>query len=345
MNDKQKTLVILTPGFPASESDCTCLPLQQELVRAINKTHPCWKVVVLSFQYPYRKGWYEWYGNAVMSFDGRNRGGLRRLWLRKQVASVLRQLNGARPLGGLLSFWYGECAIAAKSFGDRHGIRHYCWLLGQDARKDNPYPARLRFHPSELVALSDFLQAELERNHGLRPFAVIAPGVDTGRLHAAARQRDIDLLAVGSLIPLKQFAAFLEVVAEIKKTIPGIKAVLAGEGLQKENLLALARQLNLQEQVILTGALPFQSVLNLMQRAKILLHPSAYEGFSGVCLEAVKAGAHVISFCRPMSGRSNIGPSPARCRKWRAWQERGCWILPSTTAPRRVMLLNKRPGK
>jgi SAM-dependent methyltransferase len=37
-----------------------------------------------------------------------------------------------------------------------------------------------------------------------------------------------------------------------------------------------------------------------MQRTKILLHTSGYEGFGVVCLEALYAGAHVISFCRPM---------------------------------------------
>ena len=37
-----------------------------------------------------------------------------------------------------------------------------------------------------------------------------------------------------------------------------------------------------------------------MQRTKIFLHTSSYEGFSGACLEALYAGAHVISFCEPM---------------------------------------------
>jgi hypothetical protein len=37
-----------------------------------------------------------------------------------------------------------------------------------------------------------------------------------------------------------------------------------------------------------------------MQRTKVFLHPSSYEGFSGVCLEALSAGAHVISFCKAM---------------------------------------------
>ncbi len=38
-----------------------------------------------------------------------------------------------------------------------------------------------------------------------------------------------------------------------------------------------------------------------MQQAKIFLHPSSYEGFSMVCLEALYAGCHVISFCKPMA--------------------------------------------
>ena len=37
-----------------------------------------------------------------------------------------------------------------------------------------------------------------------------------------------------------------------------------------------------------------------MQRSRVFLHPSSYEGFSGVCLEAIYAGARVISFTRPM---------------------------------------------
>ena len=38
-----------------------------------------------------------------------------------------------------------------------------------------------------------------------------------------------------------------------------------------------------------------------MQQAKILLHPSSYEGFGLVHLEALYAGAHVISFTKAMN--------------------------------------------
>jgi glycosyltransferase involved in cell wall biosynthesis len=37
-----------------------------------------------------------------------------------------------------------------------------------------------------------------------------------------------------------------------------------------------------------------------MQQTKVFLHPSAYEGFSTVCLEALYAGVQVISFIQPM---------------------------------------------
>jgi len=37
-----------------------------------------------------------------------------------------------------------------------------------------------------------------------------------------------------------------------------------------------------------------------MQRSKVFLHPSAYEGFGAVCLEALYAGAQVLSFVQPM---------------------------------------------
>jgi glycosyltransferase involved in cell wall biosynthesis len=52
---------------------------------------------------------------------------------------------------------------------------------------------------------------------------------------------------------------------------------------------------------LLTGELPHKEVLQLMQRAKVFLHTSSYEGFGMVCIEALYAGATVISFTKPMT--------------------------------------------
>ncbi len=57
---------------------------------------------------------------------------------------------------------------------------------------------------------------------------------------------------------------------------------------------------NLEENITMRGEVSHADVLELMQQTKIFLHPSSYEGFSMVCLEALYAGCHVISFCKPM---------------------------------------------
>ena len=90
---------------------------------------------------------------------------------------------------------------------------------------------------------------------------------------------------------------------ELKKQMPRIKVLLAGKGPEREKLQSLISKFNLESSVTMTGELPYSEVLKLMQRAKVFLHPSSYEGFGCVCLEALHAGARVISFCKPMNAQ------------------------------------------
>ena len=113
-------------------------------------------------------------------------------------------------------------------------------------------------------------------------------------------KRDITILGVGSLIPLKQYDVFIDVVKEIIKEIPLTNAILCGKGPEEIQLQKLIEQYQLQDNIILTGEKPHTETLRLMQRTKIFLHTSNYEGFSTVCLEALYAGCHVISFIKPM---------------------------------------------
>jgi len=300
MKPEQKTLVILTPGFPASEADSTCLPMQQNFVKAIKENHPGLNIIILSFQYPYFVKSYSWFGIQVMSFNGQNKPGLARQLLRMKLNSTLKKIHQAHSIAGIISFWYGECAWVGKRFADKNKLKHVCWILGQDARKNNKYVKQAGLKATELVALSDFIQDEFERNYLVRPAFVIPPGIQIDKSQTATKQKDIELLAAGSLIPLKQFEIFVETVAEIKKTLPDVKAVLIGDGPEKNKLQALIAKHDLQSNISLTGELAHSDVLQWMQSAKVFLHPSAYEGFGVVCIEALYVGCRVISFCKPM---------------------------------------------
>ena len=300
MNTDDKTLVILTPGFPSSEDDTTCLPMQQSLAKALKNNYHGLNIIILSFQYPYYKKTYSWFGLTVISFDGRNKGGLARLLLREKIYATLKKINSNNKILGLLSFWYGECAFIGKRFATKYHLKHYCWILGQDAKKENTYPRKIEPLANELIALSNFIQDEFEKNHSIRPQNIIPAGIDTQQFNNALQKKDIDIIAAGSLIPLKQYDIFITVIAAIKKQIPGIKAMLIGDGPEKIKMQKLIETYGLQPNITFAGELPHPEVLQWMQRGKIFLHPSSYEGFGVVCAEALYAGCHVISFCQPM---------------------------------------------
>ena len=300
MKNELPTLIICTPGFAKDEADTTCLPMQQNLIRSIKHQHPRLNIIVLAFQYPYEKKIYQWFDITVMSFNGRNKGGIKKLLLRKELGVVLKKIGGNNKIVGILSFWYGECAWVAKKFADQHQLRHFCWLLGQDAKKENNYPKKLQANPDELIALSDFIQEEFEKNHAVRPQHIIPPGVDTKEFNDPVPGKDIDIIAAGSLIPIKQYDLFIKAIAVIKKQLPNIKAVLVGEGTERSKLHSLIDAEGLQSNIQLIGELEHTTTLHWMQRAKIFLHTSSYEGFGVVMIEALYAGCEVISFCKPM---------------------------------------------
>jgi glycosyltransferase involved in cell wall biosynthesis len=294
------TLIILTPGFPANEADTACLPPQQVFVRYLKKTYPGLNIIILSFQYPFTKTIYLWEGIRVIPFAGKEKTRLHRVLLWIKVYKTLKQLHRENKLAGILSFWFTECALVGKRFARKYGLRHFTWLLGQDARKDNRYVQRAHPTGDELVALSDFIQDEFEKNYATRPAHVIPPGIDTALFEQEHPLKDIDILCAGSLIPLKQYKIAIEVIAALKEYYPAIKAVIAGKGPEKDMLQSMISKLGLTNNISLTGELPHRDVLRLMQRTKVFLHPSSYEGFGVVCTEALYAGASVISFVKPM---------------------------------------------
>jgi glycosyltransferase involved in cell wall biosynthesis len=173
-------------------------------------------------------------------------------------------------------------------------------VLGQDARRQNKYPRRLKPDDSELIALSDFVRDEFLKNHGITPSYTVPAAIDASEFKKYEVTKDVDILAAGSLISLKQYDVFVEIVSAIQKTLPGVKAVLIGDGPERTRLEGMVKELGLKGNLVMTGELPHKQVLDHMQRAKVFLHPSSYEGFGVVCLESLYAGAQVISFCKPM---------------------------------------------
>jgi glycosyltransferase involved in cell wall biosynthesis len=299
--NRLKTLLIITPGFPKNEADTTCIPPQQVFVKALKQVNPQLNIIVLSLTYPFFTATYQWHGIKVMAFGTKNKGRVFRVVSAIKMWRALTRLIKHTEIIGLLSFWLGKCAWIADKFAKRNHLKHHSWLLGQDAKAGNKYVNKIKPHPASLIAISDFVARGLQANYGILPSHVIPVGVDVAMFPQNNNSKEIDVLGVGSLIPLKQFSVFLEIVKCLKYYLPNVKATICGDGPEMELMRSLIDVMELQNNVTLTGELPHAGVLALMQRSKVLLHPSNYEGFSTVCLEALYAGAHVISFVRPMN--------------------------------------------
>jgi glycosyltransferase involved in cell wall biosynthesis len=300
MKTNQDTLVIITPGFPKDEYDSTCLPAQQNLVKAINRSFPSIKIIIISFQYPFLRSEYPWNGNTVVAIGGANKNKLRRRLTWFRAWKQLKKIRNDQHILGILSFWCGECAFIGNRFAQKFHLTHFCWLLGQDAKKENVYVKKINRSGGMYIALSDFIAGEFFKQHHIKPEHTIPIGIDPAEYDSSIKHRDIDILAAGSLIPLKQYQVFINTIAVLQKEFPGIKAVLCGDGPDKIPLQNLINHLSLQKNISLTGEKPHDEILLTMQRSKIFLHPSCYEGLGMVCLEALYAGCNVVSFVQPM---------------------------------------------
>ena len=302
MESRRKTLIILSPGFPENEADTACLPAQQELVKSINALYGKLNLIILSFQYPFVTNPYSWNGNRIIPFNGRSKGKIYRLRIWIRVWQMLKKLNRECEVTGILSFWCTECAFLGKYFGKKYAIKHFIWILGQDARKKNNFVSWIKPAPENLLAMSPFLAGEFYENHYIKPAHIIPNGVSVSSFPPPDSNKDVDLLGVGSLIPLKQYDGFIRIVKKLNASLPNISAVICGKGPEENYLKRMILDSDLQKNISLPGERPHDEVLRWMSRSRVLLHLSYYEGFSTVCLEALYAGAHVISFCDPKAG-------------------------------------------
>jgi len=298
--NKVKTIVIITPGFPVNEADSTCIPPQQIFVKALKQERPELNLIILTLQYPFFSGEYGWHGIKVISFGGENKGRIFSLFTNIRVWEKLKRLKKENPSLQLLSFWFGKCAFLADHFARRHQLTHYSWILGQDAKPGNKYFKKINPGAESLIALSDFIAEEFNRNYKVKPKHLIPVGIDTSLFNTSTPERHIDIIGAGNLVPLKQYPVFLEIVHALKSAKPDIKAVICGDGPEMKGLSEMVKNLELQDHVTLRGRMAHADVLLLMQQSRIFIHTSNYEGFGAVCLEALYAGTRVVSFVQPM---------------------------------------------
>lgn len=302
-------ILVLAPGFPADRGDDTCIPALQVLVRALARQSDI-IVSVVAFQYPFRRGTYTWSGATVHACGGGNRGGLARRFLWRQARRAAQAVHAERPVDLIHSFWLEECSAVGQVLARRWNVPQVAAIMGQDGRCDSGPPARIALDSLTLTAPSRRAGDAFAAATGRRIDAEMPIGIDPADLPSRPPEatRDLDLVSLGALTPLKRTGWFLEVVAAVTRERPETRAVVIGDGPERVALEARAVELGIAERVEFTGELSRTAVMARLMRTRVVVHGSRYEAQGYVLWEALASGARVVS--TPV-GVAEAGPAMA----------------------------------
>jgi glycogen(starch) synthase len=127
--------------------------------------------------------------------------------------------------------------------------------------------------------------------HKLRP---IANPIDFDTPRATPVTALRRWLFVGALVERKGVRWLLEAFAICRRDDPALTLTLVGDGELRSALEKRAAELGVAEAVTFAGAVSPARALRMMHRYDVLVHPSRYETFGVVVVEAVAAGLPVI---------------------------------------------------
>ncbi|MGH7678903.1 MAG: glycosyltransferase family 4 protein [Gemmatimonadaceae bacterium] len=197
---------------------------------------------------------------------------------------------------------YGTAAT--KLAGVPHVITlHADQMMTSKLRKRIALRWAFRFS-SSAVAVSQDTKRHLDATLGLRPgvVTVVPNGIPVRHGDAERARRSLQLspndrliLGVGSLIVRKGFDVAIRALGMIRAAgrLGDWRLAIAGQGVERDNLIALAKECGVEDRVMMLG--PRTDIPDLQAAADIFVMPSRWEGLPIALLEAMFAGNAIVA--------------------------------------------------
>lgn len=281
-------ILFITPGFAQNEADTTSVPYLQVYFKAL--LNQGFKISIITLHYPSTNSVYKWNNCNVYSFAKYTKWQKPLLWIK--AIKTISKINKTEPIDTIHSFWLGECALVGHWAAKKTKVKHLNTLMGQDVLMGNKFCKILPIKKMNLVTLSHFHQQVFFKNYQVET-PIVFFGVNKNEVKKQVPQ-NIDFIGVGSLMPIKNYRLFIEVIHEINKTTP-VSAVIIGEGEEFDTLARKIKDLGLENVIKLLGLLDNEQVLRYLAQSKILLHTSDHEGFGMIFAEALQQETMVVS--------------------------------------------------
>jgi 1,4-alpha-glucan branching enzyme len=160
---------------------------------------------------------------------------------------------------------------------------------------------RLAINAGLIICCSDYMKQEVSRLFGVTPamIKVIPNGVNPEVLGVKEWRGFMTpptptVLYLGRLVPEKGVQDLIRALPLIEQRVPGVQAVICGQGPYEPELRQLSADLNLIDRVHFTGFVDGQKRNKFFREAAAAVFPSHYEPFGIVALEAMAAQVPVI---------------------------------------------------
>jgi glycosyltransferase involved in cell wall biosynthesis len=157
------------------------------------------------------------------------------------------------------------------------------------------------YRGSRIVTLSDSSKREISRRLHLRPskITVVPPGIDPffAPPGNTVDPRDPDplVVAVGRLVPVKRFDVLIDALADVKTRCPALRAVIVGDGYERDALERRIAELGAQDWISLPGRVDASALLDLYRRAWLVASASRHEGWGMTITEAAACGTPAVA--------------------------------------------------
>jgi len=112
------------------------------------------------------------------------------------------------------------------------------------------------------------------------------PGLSTAVPH---------LVVARNLEPIYDVGTALRAFRIVRQTVPGARLSIAGSGMARPSLEALARELEIEDAVVFTGRVENEQMAALYRQADLVLNPSLVDNMPISILEALASGVPVVS--------------------------------------------------
>ena len=161
-----------------------------------------------------------------------------------------------------------------------------------ESRLAPPFYAR-----SRIVTLSESSRREIVTLPGVRPsrVSVVPPGIDPCYSPGGRRAERPLVVAVGRLVPVKNFPRLIGILGRVHEKIPDLETIIVGEGMERSSLQALLRELGADSYVSLPGRVSSNELVDIYRRAWVVASTSTREGWGLTLSEAAACGTPAVA--------------------------------------------------